>query len=88
MVIKKILIAEDELLVGKVLKLVLEQKNYEVIQVVDEESTIAITNEFKPDLIILDVFLKNRTSGINAGIEIRKNGIISPIVFTTGNSFE
>ncbi|MDP3557213.1 MAG: response regulator [Bacteroidota bacterium] len=88
MAIKKILIAEDEILVGRVLKIVLEQKNFEVIHVVDEESAIAVASDFKPDLLIMDVFLKNKTSGLNAGRQIRKNGIFSPILFTTGNSYD
>lgn len=86
--IKNIMIAEDELLVAKVLKLFLEQKNYCVKHVTDEESAIASVSEFQPDLIILDVYLKNKSSGINASKVIRKNGVICPIIFTTGNSFE
>lgn len=88
MIIKKILIAEDELLVAKVLKLILELNNYEVMHVIDEAAAISMASEFKPDLIILDVYLKNKSNGINAGIEIRKNGLLSPIIFTTGNSYE
>ncbi len=86
--IKKILIAEDELLVGRVLKLVLERNNYQVKHVFDGLSVIMEASNYYPDLIILDVYLKNKTSGIEAGKEIRKKGISCPIVFTTGNSFE
>lgn len=86
--IKKILIAEDELLVAKVLKMALEKKHFEVMHVIDEENAIKTANEYLPDLIILDIHLKNKTNGVNAGKEIRKNGIKSPIIFTTGNSYE
>lgn len=85
---KKILIAEDELLIAKVIKLFLEKNNFEVKVVNEEKDAIKASFEFKPDLIILDIHLKNKTSGINAGIQIRKNGIDSPIIFTTGNSYE
>lgn len=85
---KKVLIAEDELLVGRVLKLVLEKNNYLVEHVIDAESAVSMANELKPDLIILDVCLKNKSSGIEAGKKIRRDGIICPIVFTTGNSHE
>lgn len=88
MAIKKILLAQDELLVGKVLKMVLERKQFEVIHVVDEENAINVALEFKPDLIILDVYLKNKSSGINARTQIRKNGNVNPIIFTTDNSYE
>lgn len=86
--IKKILIAEDELLVAKVLIMALEKRSFKLAHVIDEENAIKTAIEFQPDLIILDVHLKNKTNGILAGMEIRKNGIKSPIIFTTGNSFE
>jgi DNA-binding response OmpR family regulator len=86
--ITKILIAEDELLVAKVLKMALEKRSFKVEHVIDEASAIKMANEFQPDLIILDIHLKNKTNGINAGKEIRKNGLKCPIIFTTGNSFE
>ena len=88
MAIHKILIAEDELLVAKVLKMILEKKNFEVKHVMDEENAIRIAEEFCPDLIILDVYLKNNSNGINAGKAIRKKGLTCPIIFTTGNSYE
>ncbi len=86
--IKKILIAEDELLVAKVLKLMLEQKGFEVKHVVDEETVVESAGTFDPDLIIMDVFLKNNTSGLNAGHRIRKSKIEKPIIYTTGNSLQ
>lgn len=86
--IHNILIAEDELLVAKVLKMTLERKNYLVQHVTEELAAIDAANEFKPDLIILDVYLKNKSSGIKASRVIRSNGIVCPIIFTTGNSFE
>ena len=86
--IKKVLIAEDELLVARVLKMALEKKQLEVIQVSDEAGAITTATEFRPDLVILDIHLKNKTCGINAGKQIRKNGISCPIIFTTGNSYE
>jgi DNA-binding response OmpR family regulator len=86
--IKKILIAEDELLVAKVLIMTLEKRSFKVTHVIDEASAIKMASEFQPDLIILDIHLKNKTNGIKAGKEIRKNGLKCPIIFTTGNSFE
>lgn len=85
---KKILIVEDELLVAKVMKLVLEKNNYEVQHEIDEKGAVERATAFEPDLIILDVYLKNKTSGIEAGKAIRNNGVKAPIVFTTGNSYE
>jgi DNA-binding response OmpR family regulator len=70
------------------MKRVLEQHSFEVMQVGDEENAIRIVQEFNPDIIILDIHLKNKTSGIAVGKEIRKRGFQCPILFTTGNSFE
>jgi DNA-binding response OmpR family regulator len=86
--IKKILIAEDELIVARVMKRVLEQNGYEVMQVCDEAHAIQASAEFRPDLLILDIHLKNKSSGLLAGKEIRKQGMQCPILFTTGNSYE
>lgn len=86
--LKKILIAEDELLVAKVLIMALEKRSFKLAHVMDEANAIKTAIEFQPDLIILDVHLKNKTNGIAAGMAIRKNGIKSPIIFTTGNSYE
>jgi len=86
--VKKILIAEDELLIAKVLRMQLEKLGYEVQNVVDSHQAISSALEFKPDLIILDVFLKNNTTGIDSAMKIRELGINTPIVFTTGNSYD
>lgn len=88
MALNKILIAEDEILVAKVLKLVLEKNNYEVRHVLDAPTAVIEAMSYKPDAIILDVYLKNNTCGVDAGIEIRENGMLCPIIFTTGNSYE
>jgi DNA-binding response OmpR family regulator len=88
MIKPKILIAEDELLISKVLKIILEKNNYTVFQVMDADSAVAAAKELCPDLIILDIYLKNNSSGIEAGETIRKNGYKGPIVFTTGNAYQ
>lgn len=86
--IKNILIAEDELLIAKVLRLQLEKQGYTVENVADGAEVFQKVQAMKPDLIVLDVFLKNRSSGIEAGKAIRDAGIHTPIIFTTGNSYE
>jgi DNA-binding response OmpR family regulator len=85
---KKILIAEDELLIAKVLKLVLEKKQFEVMHVTDGEAAEEKAMTFKPDVILLDVFLKNNTCGIDVAQNLREKGENCPIIFTTGNSYE
>ncbi|MBK9283879.1 MAG: response regulator [Sphingobacteriaceae bacterium] len=86
--ISKILLVEDELLIANVLKIILVKKNFEVKHVTSEEEAVQAATEIQPDLIILDIQLKNKGNGIQAAIKIRNNGIVCPIAFTTGNSYE
>jgi DNA-binding response OmpR family regulator len=86
--IKKILIAEDELLFVKVMRLEFEKRGYQIESVLEAEKAYEKAIEFTPDLILLDVRLKNNSSGIEAAKKIRAVGIETPIIFTTGNSFE
>ena len=86
--LKKILIAEDELLIAKVLRLQFERHGFTVKNVVTSTEAIEIAQDWKPDFIILDVYLKANSSGIDAAKKIRSLGIHSPIIFTTGNSFD
>ncbi|MES2397333.1 MAG: response regulator [Bacteroidota bacterium] len=84
---KKILIAEDELLIAKVLRMQLEKLGFVVENVVHADEAFNKVKEMKPDVIILDVCLKNKTCGLEAGKKIREAGIKTPIIFTTGNSY-
>jgi DNA-binding response OmpR family regulator len=86
--IKRILLAEDELLVAKVTKLAFERKGYIVKHVVFAEDVLKEVLDFDPQLIILDIQLKNNGSGLQAGQEVRARHIQTPIIFTTGNSME
>jgi CheY-like chemotaxis protein len=84
---KKVLIAEDELLIAKVLRMQLEKHGFEVENVMNAESAFNAVKHMQPDVIILDVYLKDNSTGIDAAIKIREIGIDTPIIFTTGNSF-
>lgn len=84
---KKVLIAEDELLIAKVLRMQLEKCGFEVENVMDADSAFNAVKQMQPNVIILDVYLKNNSTGIAAALKIREIGINTPIIFTTGNSF-
>lgn len=85
---KKVLIVEDELVIATVLKLQLVQKGFNVINVTTAEAAILKTQEFQPDFIVMDIFLKNGGNGIDTAKVIRDLKIETPIIFTTGNSYE
>ena len=86
--IKKILIAEDQLLIAKVLRMQLEAVGYEVQNVVDGTEAYNTILDWNPDLVIMDNYLKNNTNGLEAARRIREKHIGTPIIFVTGNSFE
>ena len=84
---KKILLAEDELLIAKVLCLQFAKLGFEVQNVSDAGDVFETVIQMQPDVIVLDVQLKNKSSGIDAAKKIREAGITTPIIFTTGNSY-
>jgi DNA-binding response OmpR family regulator len=84
---KKIIIAEDELLIAKVLRMQLEKEGFEVDNAADGNDAFDKVKQMQPDIIILDIHLKNNTSGHETGKKIRAAGINTPIIFTTGNSY-
>jgi CheY-like chemotaxis protein len=86
--IKKILIAEDELLIAKVLRLQLEEAGFTVENVVDGYEAFSRVTDWIPDLVIMDNYLKNNTNGIEVAAKMRNKNITIPIIFVTGNSFD
>ena len=83
---KKILIVEDELLVAKMYSMFLKKLGYEVLVLVNDGNlAVQKSKELNPDIILMDVNLKNNTNGFSAASEIRtfSNAFI---IFTTGNS--
>ena len=79
-----ILIVEDELLVGQVLKRQLSKAGYRICGMVTsgEEALEAVRNEL-PDVVIMDIRLMGKMDGIEAASQIRSFSS-SKIIFTTG----
>jgi len=83
---KKILIVEDEVLVGYDLKQSLESSNYDVIDIlVSGEDAIDKVGECKPDLILMDVVLDGDIDGIEAAKIIYEKYNI-PVLFLTSHT--
>lgn len=61
---KKILIIEDEKVLSEMYKFKFSKEGYEVINAVDVEEGLKLTESDSPDLIILDILLP-KESGIN-----------------------
>ena len=80
---KRVLIAEDEILVAMDLKMELTLVGYSVIGISSSaEQTIQLTRAERPDIILMDVNLRGAVSGLQAAEKIQKEFPI-PILFVT-----
>lgn len=83
----RVLVVEDEALLGLVLGEVLEDLGYEVCAIVATQvDAVEAAQRCRPDLMIVDVRLRTG-SGIAAMAQICRSGFI-PHVFTTGDIAE
>jgi CheY-like chemotaxis protein len=81
---KKILIVEDEALVGMMLARKVESHGFSVCEVVGTgEEAVAASCSHRPRVILMDVSLGGAMDGIDAGRKIRLTSEV-PIVFFTG----
>src|SRR5665647_177547 len=68
---EKILIADDEVMMCKLIKSFLDQENYITYMAHDAATALSIMEEITPDLIILDVMLPD-ISGVDLCLELRR----------------
>lgn len=83
---KSILIVEDELISAWALKMQLESWDFNVLPIIvdgKDVSYIAINN--RPDVILMDIFLDDDVTGIDAVKEIHKSLYIPVIYITASN---
>lgn len=81
---KTILIAEDEAIVSLDLKMLLKNNNFIVSSVSSGENLISQFLLKRPDLIIVDLKLNGKLSGLDAINEIRKSDN-TPIIIVSGS---
>jgi DNA-binding response OmpR family regulator len=81
----KILYAEDELFLGKIVKESLETRSFEVSMEADGAKVLALFKKADPDICVLDVMLPNK-SGFEIASEIRKISDDIPIIFLTAKT--
>ncbi|MCI0468794.1 MAG: response regulator, partial [Nitrospirae bacterium] len=82
----KILVVEDSRIEAENLKLTLEELGYSVVDIKDSaKDAIKTAEEKKPDLVMMDIMLKGKISGIEAAMQIY-NYCNIPIVYLTANS--
>ncbi|HEX7904110.1 MAG TPA: response regulator transcription factor [Chitinophagaceae bacterium] len=83
----KILIAEDDLQLGFIIKDGLEEAGYEVINCPDGEIAWELYQKKNPDLCLLDVNMPYK-DGFSLAKKIRQKSDIVPILFLTAKSLE
>lgn len=82
----EILVVEDEYLTSTDIKNCLIDLGYDVTGVVDNgASAIQIAGELKPDLVLMDITLKGKMTGIEAAEKIQTRFGL-PVVYLTGHS--
>lgn len=84
----KILVVEDEVIISKDIQQSLKQLGYEVCGSANTgELAIELAEELSPDLILMDIVLKGKLSGVEAVEEIKKSMDI-PVIFLTAYADE
>ena len=83
----KILIIEDDLILGEALKDYFEANGLVVAWAQDGNSGLQLFGKFHPQLILADVILPDK-NGFEVVTEIRKTNTVIPIIFMTGTQFE
>lgn len=83
----KVLLAEDDLSLGYVIKDNLEQDGYHVVLCPDGEQAIHNFQKEDFDIVLLDVMMPNK-DGFTVAKKIRQKSDIVPILFITAKSLE
>ena len=82
----KILIVEDEMIIGANISLQLTQLGYEVTGIVSRgEEAIRHVRQYNPDIVLMDIQLKGPLDGIQTVELIKKENDI-PVIYLTANA--
>ena len=68
----KLLIVEDDLLLDEAYRRKFEEK-FDIRVATDGETGVKMADSFKPDVILLDIYLPGRFNGLDVLTEIKKN---------------
>jgi DNA-binding response OmpR family regulator len=80
----KILIVEDDYISAEYLKEILENAGYIIVDMVDTGyAAIQEAKSLKPDIVLMDIMLKDKISGCEAALQIKQNHNLCKIIFIT-----
>ncbi|MBL0144753.1 MAG: response regulator transcription factor [Chitinophagaceae bacterium] len=80
-----ILLAEDEISLGQIIKESLETQNMNVDFHINGETALLAYRKKKPDILILDIMMPVK-DGLILAKDIRNNDSVTPIIFLTSKS--
>ncbi len=84
----KILVVEDEMIIGAKISMQLTSLGYEVTGILPRgEEAILHVADNRPDIVLLDINLKGKLDGIETASQLQQHGPI-PIIYITANSDE
>lgn len=81
----KVLYAEDEIFLGKIVKETLESKGFEVIMVTSGAAVMPLFESARPDICVLDIMMPDR-DGFEVAKDIRAVDDDVPIIFLTAKT--
>ncbi len=81
----RVLLVEDEELVGTMVRMNLQSAGYEVTWTRDGEQAIAALDEQSFDLLLLDITLPGQ-DGLEVLAEVRRHGVLTPVMMLTARS--
>lgn len=82
---EKILIVEDQWIEANDLQVILEREGFEVTGIAKSvEAALALLQENRPDMVLLDIFLKGEQTGIDLARIL--SGFRIPFIYLTANS--
>lgn len=79
----RILLVDDEAMLRRTLRAILEKAGHEVAEAGDGDQAIAMFSEFKADLVITDIVMPNK-EGVETIREIRHLDARVPIIAMSG----
>lgn len=83
---EKILVVEDSAVTSTLIKKTLLANGYQVVAIVDNgPESIRKAREQQPDIVLMDIILKGKMTGIEAAREIR-NTLAIPVIYLTAQS--
>lgn len=81
---KRLLVVDDEIEICNFVKMFFEQRGVKVHQAVNAEEAVAAAGSFDPQVVLLDVMMKNSDDGLTTLPRIREVVPKARVLMTTG----